>query len=170
MWNRGVVFRVSRQRYSDLKPLWLWWQGRLSLTSGRAAGGGYLGWEIGCGPGMEDCEEWTELTVLEYEARIGSEYRCKDQSWILTAQAGIIGSNDQRGVWNEGIFVSPGKGRVGLTVNLIRQVRSNQQWAYAVGYEHILPYLRGDRVDLEDIGGHFVKLGFHQRIEWRRKF
>ncbi len=39
-----------------------------------------------------------------------------------------------------------------------------------MGYEHILPYLRGDRIDLEDIGGHFVKHGFHQRIEWRRKF
>jgi len=170
MWNRGFVLRVSRQRHSVVRPLSLWWQGRLSLTTGQAAGSGYLGWEIVWRPGVENCEEWTQLTVLEYEARIGSEYRWKDRPWILAAQIGIIGSKDQQGAWNEGSFHPPGQGRAGLTVSFVRQVVNNQQWVYAVGYEHILPYLRGDRVDLEDIGGHFVKLGFHQRIEWRHTF
>jgi len=171
MWNRGFVLRASRQRHSIVKPLSLWWQGRLSLTTGRAAGGGYLGWDIECPPWVEDCEEWTRLTVFEYEARIGGEYRWRKRSWTLAAQAGVIGSTDHCGFfWNEGIFRPTDWGCIGLAASFARQICSNQQWVYAMGYEHILPYLRGDRVDLEDIGGHFVTLGFHQCIEWRYTF
>jgi hypothetical protein len=171
MWNRGIVFRVSGLRHSDVKPLWLWWQGKMSLTTGKAAGGGYLGWEIDCFPGEEYCEEWTRLTVFEYEARIGGEYRWNNRPWTLAVQAGMIGSNDhQSAFWNDGIFHPTDWGRIGLAASFIRQRRSSRQWVYTVGYEHVLPCLCDDRVDLDDIGGHFVKLGFHHRVEWRYTF
>lgn len=176
MWARGITFRVSRQRRFDSKSLWLWWQGQLSVAIGKAAGGGYLGWEIDCEPWVTNCEIWTRHKVLEVEVRVGGEYRWKNSPWTLTAQAGFIGSTDRRGVWNEGVFHRDGLGRIGLAVSFIRQVYPDRQLVYTVGYEHFLPYIGklpfvgGRHIYLKDIGGHFVRLGFHQRIEWRHTF
>lgn len=171
MWNHGLVFRISRRRRSNAKPLWLWWQARVSVAVGQAAGDGYLGWEIDCYPPVEDCEKWTRSTVFEYEARIGGKYRCKSRPWTVAAQAGVMRSSDYRGLfWNDGIFHPTDWGRIGLAANFIHQIRGNQQWIYTVGYEHMLPYIGYDKVTLHDIGGPFVKLGLHFSVELRYAF
>jgi len=158
MWNSGMALRVSR-RYAYLIPLWIWLQGRVSVTVGEADGELYLDWQIEC---SDDCGPfWEWVKIIEIEGHIGCEYQLQARHLTLTVQTGFVGSTDRR-VWNEGIFHPAGWGHIGLSFSIIHQNGSDKQLAYTIGYEHLLPYFSSEIPPR--------KFGFHQRVEWRRNF